>query len=225
MISLYNSNITDILPEALADNPKVKALGYAISKAMQRTMEYCQSISVYAAIDTVPEQILDILAIELNTQYYDDTLSIEVKRSLIKNTLALYTKTGTLAAVQEAVSAIFGNGEVEEWFEYGGEPYHFKVRTSTMNTTDEMIQQLTDIISQMQNVRSHLDSVVVEAMQQLQMYNGCVIEVIADSTTIGIDMGSIPDDGPDNISGYVQLLTSDDMEVQTSDGLTVYLKE
>lgn len=190
MINLYNSNITDILPEALADDPKVKALGYAISKSMQRMMDYCQNISVYAAIDTMPEKVLDLLAVELNTQYYDDALSIEVKRSLIKNTLVWYMNAGTVASVQEAVTSVFGNGEVEEWFNYDGEPYYFKVRTSNINSTDEMIQQLTDIVSRMQNVRSHLEAVVVEVMQQLQMYSGCVIEVIADSTTIGIDMNT-----------------------------------
>ncbi len=188
MVSLYNSNITDILPEILADNVKVKALSYAIQKAIQRLMDYCQNISIYAAIDTAPEEILDLLAIELNTQYYDDSQSIEVKRNLIKNTLVWYMKIGTAASVEEAVATIFGIGEIEEWFEYGGEPYHFKVNTSNINSTDEMIQQLTDIVSTMKNVRSHLESVVVEVMQMLQLYNGCTVEVISDSTTIGIDM-------------------------------------
>lgn len=188
MISLYNSNITDILPEVFADNVKVKALGYAIQKAMQRLIEYCENISVFAVIDTAPEDVLDLLAIELNTQYYDDSQDIEVKRNLIKNTLIWYMKIGTPASIEEAVVAVFGSGEIEEWFEYGGEPYHFKVNTSNINSTDEMIQQLTDIVSTMKNVRSHLESVVVEVMQQLQLYNGCAVEVIADTTTIGIDM-------------------------------------
>lgn len=188
MINLYNSHITDILPPALADDPKTKALSYAINKGMQRLIEYCQNISVYATIDTLPEQILDLLAVELNTQYYDDSLSIQIKRNLIKNTLKWYMSTGTLAAVEEAVAAVFGNGEVSEWFNYGGEPYHFKIYTSNINTTDEMIQKITDIVSSVQNVRSHLEEVIVEVMQQLHLYQGCVIEVISDSVTIGIDM-------------------------------------
>lgn len=188
MINLYSSNITDILPEVFADNPNVKALGYALSKAMQRLIDYCQNISVYVAIDTAPEQVLDLLAVELNTQYYEDSHNIEVKRNLVKNTLVWYLKTGTPASVKEAVEAVFGNGEVEEWFDYDGEPYYFKIHTFTLNSTDEMIQRLTDIVGMMQNVRSHLEAVLVEVMQQLFLYNGCCIEVISDSTTIGIDM-------------------------------------
>ena len=188
MINLSNSNITNILPESLSSNPKTKALGYALNKAMQRLVGYCQNIGVYAAIDTAPEQILDLLAVELNTPYYDDSMSVSVKRNLIKNTLVWYTNTGTPASVTEAVAAVFGNGEIEEWFDYGGEPYHFKVHTTTINSTDEMLQQLTDIVSMMQNVRSYLEEVIVEVMQQLLLYNGCVVEVVTDSTTIGIDM-------------------------------------
>lgn len=188
MTNLHSSNITDILPAHLASDERVQALGYAINRAMQRLMGYCKNIGVYNSIDTVPEEILDLLALELKTQYYDDSQSIEVKRNLIKNTLVWYMKTGTPASVTEAVAAVFGNGEVEEWFEYGGEPYHFKVHTSNINSTDEMVQQLMNIISTMQNARSHLESVIVEVMQQLLLYNGCVVESIADSITIGIDM-------------------------------------
>lgn len=188
MINLYNSNITDILPEVLADNANTKALGYAISNAMKRLIEYCQGISVYAAIDTAPEQVLDLLALELNTQYYDDSQSIEVKRSLIKKTLVWYFKIGTVASVEEAVTAVFGDGKIEEWFDYDGEPYHFKVHTTTINSTDEMIQELTELISTMQNVRSKLEAVIVEAVQQLQLYYSCIVDTVMDSVTIGIDM-------------------------------------
>ena len=188
MIDLYNSNIADILPAVLVDDARVKALGYAIQKAMQRLIGYCKNTSVYSAIDTAPEQVLDMLAVELNTQYYDDSQSIEVKRNLIKNTLVWYMKTGTPASVEEAVAAVFGNGEIEEWFDYGGEPYRFKVHTSNINSTDEMIQQLMDIINSMCNVRSHLDEVAVEVMQQLLLYTGCRMEVVENITTLGIDM-------------------------------------
>lgn len=188
MVNLYDSNITDILPEALARKPEVQALGYALKKAMQRLMNYCQNIGIYNSIDTLPENILDLLAVELNTQYYDDTLSIDVKRNLIKNTFIWYMYTGTPAAVTELVTAVFGNGEIQEWFEYGGEPYHFKINTTNINSTDEMIQLIETLVSTIQNARSRLESVNVEVMQQLPYYSGCVVEVVSDVVTLGIDM-------------------------------------
>lgn len=186
MINLYDSNITDILPEPLSRDPNVQALGYAVQKAMQRLIDYCQNICIYPAIDTVPENILDLLAIEFNTQYYDDTMDIEVKRTLVKNTLKWYTRTGTVAAVTELVESVFGSGKVDEWFNYGGEPYHFKIRTYNMSITDEMIQLAELLVKSVQNVRSHLEEVIAEVMESTTLYFGSKA-IIYDETTLYCD--------------------------------------
>lgn len=189
MTDLYNSNITDILPEVLAKKPEVRALGYAINKALQRLIGYCQNISIYAAIDTAPEQLLDLLAVEFNTQYYDASLDIEIKRKLVKNTLVWYMNTGTVACVEEAVVTIFGEGSrVAEWFEYGGDPYYFRIYTENLGSNDEMLRQIGDLVSRVQNVRSQLEEVIVSATEHMQMFHGCRVDSIMDSITLGIDM-------------------------------------
>ena len=190
MIKLYDSNITYILPEVFAKDPDVIALGYALNKAIQRLIGYCQNIGIYNSIDTLPEQVLDLLAVELKTQYYDDTFSIELKRSLIKSTLNWYTYAGTAAAVTEMVEAVFGNGEIEEWFEYGGDPYHFKIKTSNTNSTDEMVRLVENLVKSVQNVRSQLESVIVELMQKMYIHIGCKVFVM-DDVTLNCNTGNI----------------------------------
>lgn len=182
MIKLHDSNITDILPEFLAQKPEVIALGYSLNKAIQRLLGHCQNIGIYDSIDTLPEQVLDLLALEFKTQYYDDTFSIEIKRSLIKNTLNWYMYTGTAAAVTELVAAVFGDGEIEEWFEYGGEPYHFKIHTFNVATTDEMIKLAESLVKSVQNVRSQLEEVIIEIVESMTLYIGCKAMIDEDVT-------------------------------------------
>lgn len=182
MINLYDSNITDILPETLASDPKVQALGYALKKAMQRLIGYSQNISIYAAIDTAPEELLDLLAVEFNTQYYDTSMDVEVKRELVKNTFIWYMHTGTAAAVEELVKAVFGTGEVEEWFKYGGDPYHFKIHTFNVESTDEMLRLAEILVKSVQNVRSHLEEVIVEIMESMTIHTGCASYFDGDMT-------------------------------------------
>lgn len=177
MVDLYNSNITDILPEALSADPRVQALGYALNKGIQRLIGYCQNIGIYNSIDTLPEQVIDLLALELNTQYYDDTMDVEIKRSLVKNTLNWYMYTGTKAAVQELVRSVFGDGEIEEWFEYGGEPYHFKIHTFNVEATDEMLKLAETLVRSIQNARSHLEEVIVEIKESMTLYIGLGVSV------------------------------------------------
>ena len=188
MIDLLNSNITNILPEALSGRPEVKALGYAISNALKRLLGYCQNISVHSTIDNASEQLLDMLAVELNTQYYDTAADIETKRSLVKNTLIWYMTTGTPAAVEDLVRAVYGVGEVQEWFEYNGEPYHFRIVTQNTAATDDMIQEVTRVVQNIQNARSYLEAVIIEIMQSMNLYIGCKAIIIDDVSLKTIDM-------------------------------------
>lgn len=158
MINLYDSNIENILPEALAEKPSVKALGYAISQAIQRFYAYSSNTMLFSAIDNMPENIVDLLALELNTQYYDVALPLDIKRNLVKNTFLWYRHSGTAGALTELVNTVFGEGEVIEWWQDNSEPYTFKIRTASpivVNAVEEFNKMIKNVI----NIRSHLTSI------------------------------------------------------------------
>lgn len=174
MIKLYDSNITDILPEYFTVEPETKALGYAISQAMKRLVRYCENTSVYAIIDRAPDNVLDMLALELNTQYYDDKLDIEIKRKLIKHTLVWYMHSGTPSAVEELVANVFGEGEVKEWFEYGDDPYYFKIITNA-TMTPEMDKQFSTMLESVKNKRSHIRAIEIHRTVEQPLMAGAAI--------------------------------------------------
>jgi len=63
--------------------------------------------------------------------------------------------------VASLVSAIFGSGAVQEWFEYGGEPYYFKVITGNLAVTGTEVQNFAAAVKSAQNVRSWMDPVEI----------------------------------------------------------------
>lgn len=156
MISLYDSKITDVLPISIKNLPEVRSISYAVSNMNKKLINFSKKIALYNSIDTLDECILDILAVELRTQYYDESLDIKVKRKLIKNTLGWYMKAGTPSAVEELVEAVFGTGEVEEWFDFGGDPYTFRVTTNA-ELDPEGIEKFFKMINKVKNTRSHMD--------------------------------------------------------------------
>lgn len=160
-VKLRESNIDQVLPSWLAEKPEVKALGYAIMKSNQRMLDLLEQSMVYAGIDHLPEKILDVLAIELRAQYYEEDFDVEKKRKIIKNALYLHSKAGTPEAVTQMIEYVFGGGVFEEWFEYGGEPYHFKVDTSAI-LSEDINEKFTKLIRRVKNVRSHLDQIVIK---------------------------------------------------------------
>ncbi|MCM1189793.1 MAG: phage tail protein [bacterium] len=177
MINFKDSQIIQILPEYFVTQASVKALSFALSRAIKKFVYYCDNIDVFAAIDAAPEHILDILALELNTQYYDGNLEIGIKRNLVRNTMIWYMGAGTPKAVEELVVTIFGNGGVQEWFEYGGSPYCFKAWTEADIDVEEM-EKFSSMIEKVKNARSHLESMDFyrAVPQNLYSCNLCIAE-------------------------------------------------
>ena len=158
MISYYDGQLTDIMPGNITQKPEVKALSYALQQACRLLYKYSQRLYIYSNLDEQPEEVIDLLASELRTQYYRSTLDLATKRQLVKNTLIWYMSAGTPEAVEELIAAVFGEGKVKEWFEYGDEPYYFRVETNAI-LTSEMIDFFSALIGRVKNTRSHIRSV------------------------------------------------------------------
>ena len=181
MISYYDGQLTDIMPGNITKKPEVKALSYALQQACRLLYRYSQRLYIYSNLDEQPEEVIDLLASELRTQYYRSTLDIDTKRRLVKNTLIWYMSAGTPEAVEELVVNLFGKGEVNEWFQYGGSPFCFKILTNADMNQESMLQ-FRNMITRVKNTRSHLESIEFNRESEQRLYGAgvCIAEVWAD---------------------------------------------
>ena len=91
MIKLNGSRFTVAMPENLKEQPEVQAIAYAVGRQIEKLCAYADGARTYAAIQSMPERVLDLLAVELRTPAYDENYSIKVKRALIEGSLLFYT--------------------------------------------------------------------------------------------------------------------------------------
>jgi P2-related tail formation protein len=163
MINLYDGQITDLVQNPLKYNPETIAIGYAIQQEKRRIIDRANGTRTLALIDELPEKILDVLAVELRTPFYQGDFSIESKRALIKDTLIFYTYMGTPEAVNRMLSAVFPGSYIEEWFYYGGEPYHFQVilETSGIRETAQ-ISTIRRAIQKVKRLTAHMDGLIFQ---------------------------------------------------------------
>lgn len=171
MINFYDGEIKDILPANLMEDLAAQAFSYALREGTRLLNRYTQLCYVYCSIDTAPNDVVDLLAKELRTQYYSDALELDVKRGLVRNTLIWYMTAGTPAAVEELVGIVFGEGEVSEWFEYGGKPYWFKIKTNAI-LTEDMNTFFSDMIRRVKNTRSHIEAIEIHRTIEQTIYAG-----------------------------------------------------
>lgn len=192
MTKLFDGRIADLFQNAGKYNPEIIAISYAVLQEKRRIMARADRTRTMAMIDQLPEDILDLLAVELRSPYYSGDMPIEKKREIIKNTLVWYSKAGTPAALEELISILFGQGEVVEWFDFTDPPYTpgtFDIVTDA-RMTEDIVELFLQIIRRVKNTRSHLRRVLVERTGTMQEYVGAGM-VAAPKTNVlngGLDL-------------------------------------
>lgn len=170
MIKFKDGQLTDILPVAMKQGIETQCISYAMQQQTKRIMQLADRTRTVAVIDELPEKILDVLAVELRTPYYQEGMDIDTKRSIIKKTLLWHTKAGTPSAVTELITIVFGEGGIVEWFDYDEPPYTpgtFDIVTSA-RLTEEISEYFLSIIQRVKNTRSHIRRVLIERSMEMK---------------------------------------------------------
>ncbi|WP_432643625.1 phage tail protein I [Acidaminococcus sp.] len=161
MSKLKDFDLKLVLPSSISGDKGVKETADAVSEALNAVTDLIPMELVYSRIDSLPEDILDILARQFHVDDYDDTANIETKRSQVRSAIAIHRYKGTVYAVRQVVDNLAGGAKVKEWPEYNGQPYHFRVE----GMPDEVrngtaVDNLTRAIDNAKNVRSWLDELI-----------------------------------------------------------------
>ena len=134
--------------------------GYAMAKAIKAALDYflnkCQDgIDTVLNVDKMPEWRLDEMAWEYNVPY-DYTARIEQKREWVRKAIPMYRILGTKEAILQYLEGYFGEVEVEENWQYSGDPFHFRVTVGGEWTPDTE-DWATEAVNRVKSLRSILD--------------------------------------------------------------------
>lgn len=158
---LTKENLLRSLPVSLSGDPKMTALAEAVAGVLAKRLEEIGRTSVYPHIDRLDEGLLDILARDFKVDWWDSDYTLEEKRRTLMTSWQVHKALGTKGAVVKAITSIYQQALVEEWFEYGGEPYHFRltVRLSENGWDYGKHLQLIEKLQYYKNLRSHRDAI------------------------------------------------------------------
>ena len=166
MTNLHDGQITDLLNNGMRYNPETISIGYLQEK--QRLLDLLARTRLLALIDSADEKVLDYLAVELRTPAYKDTFPLDVKRRLIAGTLPFYARLGTPAAVNWIIRSIFGEGHMEDWFSYDGDPHHFRafVGSDGATITPEALDEFRRAVASVKRLSSWMDSIITSTTME-----------------------------------------------------------
>ena len=172
---IYSTKFSDYLPGALKKDPKIKSLAEAVTEQLLEVSDSMELVLIYSRIDELPEDLVDILAYDMHIDWYDYSYPLEAKRDILKNSIKVHKKMGTKYAVEKALGALYPESEVEEWFQYGGQPHHFRVICDvSKNQIQASYQDIANAVKMYKRLSSHME----EVTYQSRIY--CTIQTHAD---------------------------------------------
>lgn len=129
--------------------------------------------------DLAPAHILPWLAWAVSVDDWSDNWPEEVRRNVIKASIEVHKKKGTIGALKKALQAFnYTNVKVEEWFEYGAAPYFFRVFFDVVEPGFDVniLPEVLKVIQNTKNARSHLESLRTYLSAQMGLtYLGSII--------------------------------------------------
>lgn len=158
---IYHANFSDYLPDILKNDPKMKAFADAVTTQLLDISRHINDVLIYNRLDSLPEPLIDILAYDMHIDWYDYSFPLEIKRSILKNSVKVHKKTGTKYAVETVLKSIHKGARVEEWFEYGGSPYFFRVYIDVGNIgiSEKSVNEMVGELQAYKNARSHCEKI------------------------------------------------------------------
>lgn len=160
-MKLDNINTAELLPEFMRGDDFNRSLAQAVDNFIKRAAATLVTFSTWDRIDELTENEMDNLAMEMNIGWYRQTASMETKQQIIKNYGSTLLKCGTKWAAEEVVCTYFGSGYIREWYEYEGEPGHFKVFTTNHIITDNVMREFVEVLEKVKRASSHLDEIIM----------------------------------------------------------------
>jgi len=161
MKTLKDVTWREIAPPAIRNDPQVRAITSAVTPQQQAVSQAISECIILARLNEQPEEVVDLLAWQYHVDFYERGLKLDQKRNLVRTAIDVHRHKGTPYAVETVVKAYLNNAVVREWFDFGGDPYTFRIETSGFNQGENTMSRLVAAINSVKNTRSHLVGVTI----------------------------------------------------------------
>ena len=164
-----------LLPTFMRGDAAVQGLAAGLDEIIPGLAQSIGRLTTWDRIDELTEDELDNLAWELNILWYDKAAGIDAKREIVKSSDEVYRHLGTKWAVESVINSYFGEGYLREWFEYDGEPGHFRVYSTSATINNERLVEFLNLLYKVKRASSKLDGIYITLTGEMRLSAGIAV--------------------------------------------------
>ena len=179
MKKIWAPKLTEILPESVLLDPKLRASAEALEFQLEKLSSDIWQVLHLPRLEELSGRILDHLAEQFHVDFYEPLYLTEAeKKNLIRESIAWHRIKGTVGAVEQIAHSAFRDATIEEAKDYGGLPYRFWITTTGFKYAPDGLSTFLRMINAAKNVRSWLDKIIVDYSpppeEAIKLYAGVV---------------------------------------------------
>jgi len=171
---LDNVSLLDIIPSNMRGDKTIKGFAAAWDYIQSRVLEKVPLTNLFEHLDLLNSDQLNEVAKAEDVPWYDTSFDIAKRRRILRDYKRIYYKAGTVWAIETAMGNIFGYAIVKEWYEYGGQEFHFKVIVTEMES-EEKVRMAVRTIDRIRPARTTLDGIEKLSVLSGTILLGCFI--------------------------------------------------
>ncbi|MCL2788180.1 MAG: phage tail protein I [Micrococcales bacterium] len=151
-MTLDSLDTTLLLPAFMRGDPTCLGLASAVDTIFAPLIARIPDLSTWNRVDVLPDHELDELAWELGIPWWTQDASADAKRQVLAMSPKLLLRLGTKWAVETVLSAYYHQCVVQEWWEYGAEPHHFRVVVQSYPDDDVEFYRILNLVKRASQV-------------------------------------------------------------------------
>ena len=137
-----------------------QCFSYALDRQIKKLTLLARQLAVWSNLDDVDSKYYDYLAMCIRAPYYKSEYTNEKKLELIKGTIASHRFAASERAITQLLNTIFEKAIFIPWHEYGGDPYHFRIKIYDI-LTEDATTMLLEILQKVKAARSIMQEIEI----------------------------------------------------------------
>ena len=187
-MKLKDVDLYKMLPAFMKEDKFDQLLAEGISNLFQKLAVDMDRTVIIGRIDKLKEAELDQLAEDWNIFWYLKSATLDQKKQLIKDSPLVFSRLGTVWAVEKVMNNYLPESELKEWFDYGGDPHYFKFVTNNTDILRTDIDAFLFILEKIKRKSQWLEGIILELRAKGTMYPGVgFIEESTDTFTFLVE--------------------------------------
>jgi len=174
---IWSPKLSEILPESLLLDDKIKAAAQALDVELEKLSASIWEVLHLPRLDELTGQVVDFLAEQFHIDFWEPLYLTEPeKKNLIRESIAWHRIKGTRAAVEKIAKWAWRDAEIiEPRDDPELLPYRFRIITKGFKQTPDGVETFRRMIDCAKNVRSWLDKIIIDyshLMPPINLYAG-----------------------------------------------------